>query len=225
MNNTEKKLDALINALGFDVEESHVLDVDNYKVARLVSFGMFEVNKDYIHPEFKFTKRDEPLDVLYDGVSLRQLVENVKGLSGLDGKYRWIKYPKCSYDAVYEYLSSKMDIKVCVSNFQVFGVKVMLDKPVDKDESNYGYMKQIKELVIKSGIPKSVIYDLIEGAAPVDDAPTEKANKPPLGLRPATMAGIRGEEIITAIIRYSKDKKPIPEAWATELYSLWTASL
>jgi hypothetical protein len=72
MNNTEKKLDALIDALGFDVEGKYVVDEDNYEAARLASFGMFKVNKvDYIHPEFKFTKRDKPVENLLAGIFAR----------------------------------------------------------------------------------------------------------------------------------------------------------
>jgi hypothetical protein len=64
MNNTEKKLDALIDALGFDVEEKHVFDADAYQRQRCVyALTCLKANKeDHIHPEFKFTKRDETVD-------------------------------------------------------------------------------------------------------------------------------------------------------------------
>ncbi len=61
MNNTEKKLDALIDALGFDVEEKHVFDADAYQRQCCVyALTCLKANKeDHIQPEFKFTKRDE----------------------------------------------------------------------------------------------------------------------------------------------------------------------
>jgi hypothetical protein len=65
MNNNEKKLDALIDALGFDVEESHVLDSDAYRrqcIAYSGSIHLMANKEDHIHPEFKFTKRDEPVE-------------------------------------------------------------------------------------------------------------------------------------------------------------------
>jgi hypothetical protein len=59
MNNTEKKLDALIDALGFDVEEKHVFDNEAYTSAN----RRFDASKEnYIQPEFKFTKRDKTVD-------------------------------------------------------------------------------------------------------------------------------------------------------------------
>jgi hypothetical protein len=126
MNNTEKKLDALIDALGFDVEETMTGDHR--------TFGCWI--------DFKFTKRDEPvrdwsvtgndligsLDVLYNDVSLRQLVKNVNQLSDLDKKYRWIKYPRDSYNAVFGYFNGRMIVWSCANSFDVLGVKVMLDE-------------------------------------------------------------------------------------------------
>jgi hypothetical protein len=210
VNNTEKKLDALIDALGFDVEEKHVFDNEAYTSAN----RRFNARKEnYIHPEFKFTKRDEPveenktitvshalnmlckhdrdiidsfnnnqsdgerdykyikqikdlvkesgipksviidliegimpddikgnngidpLDVLYNGVALRQLVENINNLSELDKNYRWIKYPLDSYCAVYGHFSKKMIIWSCKNYFEVLGVKVTLDELVDDEHS------------------------------------------------------------------------------------------
>jgi hypothetical protein len=63
MNNTEKKLDALIDALGFNVNEIKVVDKIAY-AQRLMNVGGFTpVNvNDYKTTEFKFTKRGEPVD-------------------------------------------------------------------------------------------------------------------------------------------------------------------
>jgi hypothetical protein len=131
MNNTEKKLDALIDALGFDVVETPVF------MAR-PDGG----DKVHIRTDIKLTKRNKPvrdcsvtgndfidsLDVSYDDVSLRQLVENINQLSELDKDYRWIKYPLDSYYAVYGHFSSKMIIWSCKNYFEALGVKVMLDE-------------------------------------------------------------------------------------------------
>jgi hypothetical protein len=60
MNNTEKKLDALIDALGFDVEEIGKLDCLGYAQHLMNVGGVIPVNSnDYRTTEFKFTKRDE----------------------------------------------------------------------------------------------------------------------------------------------------------------------
>lgn len=66
MNNTEKKLDALIDALGFDVEQIRTRNNETYnhdlKVYRGM-LGMMPANgRDYIRTEFKLTKRDKPVD-------------------------------------------------------------------------------------------------------------------------------------------------------------------
>ena len=131
MNNTEKKLDALIDALGFDVVETPVFMI-----------SPDGINKVHIRTEINLTKRDVPvrdwsvtgndlidsLDRLYDDVSLRQLVENINELSELDEKYRWIKYPLDSYYAVKVYFSSKMPITSSPTYFKAIGVKVMIDE-------------------------------------------------------------------------------------------------
>jgi hypothetical protein len=66
MNNTEKKLDALIDALGFDVEQIRTRDNETYNhdlKAYGGMLGMMPANgRDYIRTEFKLTKRDKPVD-------------------------------------------------------------------------------------------------------------------------------------------------------------------
>jgi hypothetical protein len=117
MNNTEKKLDALIDALGFDFEEKHVFDADAYQRQCCVyALTCLKANKgDHIHPEFKFTKRHKA----------------------------------------------------------------------------------------------------------VDDEPQENANRPPLGLTPKSIHDrVREEEIISAMVRYLKVRKAIPDSWLSELNTL-----
>jgi hypothetical protein len=131
MNNTEKKLDALIDALGFDVEKKHVFDADAYQRQCCVyALTCLKANKeDHIQPEFKFTKRDEPVN------------------------HEWTVDTNTSYA--------------------------------------------------------------------LDDEHTENANRPPLGLTPKSIHdGVREEEIISAMIRYLKDRKAIPDLWFSELYTL-----
>jgi hypothetical protein len=141
MSNTEKKLDALIDALGFDVEE--VVTTVHPPFSIMKAFTDRYNQQGPVHTvNYKLTKRDntvrdwsvtgndliDSLDVLYDDVSLRQLVENVNQLSELDKKYRWIKYPINSYCAVSNHFISKMPITVCSGYFEALGVKVMLDE-------------------------------------------------------------------------------------------------
>jgi hypothetical protein len=132
MNNTEKKLNALIEALGFDVEENHVFNEESYRHAAWCLNGAVKVNKEnYIHPEFHFTKRDEAV--------------------------------------------------ICKIN------------PRDTMQDT---MQEIKG----------------------------RASKPPIGLKPKTVHdGDREVEIINAMIRYLKAKKPIPDSWSTELWALQSA--
>ena len=58
MSNTEKKLDALIDALGFDVEEVAAFDHFRYSFE---SISNPKAKKgDFIFPHYKFTKRYRP---------------------------------------------------------------------------------------------------------------------------------------------------------------------
>jgi hypothetical protein len=118
MNNTEKKLDALIDALGLDVEETKTFDSDDVikwsnRWKTLEGLGVSFVPPDRPTPtvKYKFTKRDAPVE------------DKPK-------THMWMGSHAISMD---EY------------------------------ERDYGYMAQIKGLVKESGIPKSVIVDLIEG--------------------------------------------------------------
>tara|TARA_R110000822_G_scaffold18357_5_gene60718 strand:- start:3517 stop:3912 length:396 start_codon:yes stop_codon:yes gene_type:complete len=69
MNNTEKKLDALIDALRFDVEETKTFDSDDVikwsnRWKTLEGLGVSFVPPDRPKPtvKYKFTKRDELVD-------------------------------------------------------------------------------------------------------------------------------------------------------------------
>jgi hypothetical protein len=69
MNNTEKKLDALIDALGFDVEETKTFDSDEVikwsdRWDLLEKLGVSFVPPDRPTPavKYKFTKRDAPVN-------------------------------------------------------------------------------------------------------------------------------------------------------------------
>ena len=69
MNNTEKKLDALIDALGFDVEEIGGLDCFAYAQHLMDVGGVIPVNaRDYRTIECKLIKRDEPAINLLAGI-------------------------------------------------------------------------------------------------------------------------------------------------------------
>tara|TARA_R110000851_G_scaffold106661_1_gene226103 strand:+ start:423 stop:767 length:345 start_codon:yes stop_codon:yes gene_type:complete len=112
MNNTEKKLDALIDALGFDVEEVSKVYINGVMYCGNESLIPVSTIDNIVHTiDYKLTKRDEPVE------------DKAK-------THMWMGSHAISMD---EY------------------------------ERDYGYMAQIKGLVKESGIPKSVIIDLIQG--------------------------------------------------------------
>jgi hypothetical protein len=142
MNNNEKKLDALIDALGFDVKEVVTTVHPPFSIMKACFTDRYNQQGPVHTVNYKLIKRDktvrecsvtgndliDSLDRFYDDVSLRQLVENVNQLSRLDKEYRWIKYPLDSYYAVKVYFSSKMPITSCPTYFKALDVKVMLDE-------------------------------------------------------------------------------------------------
>ena len=122
MNNTEKKLDALIDALGFDVGEDEAFHQIQYAHA-LMSNGNAK-KEDYIFTNYKFTKRD-------------------KGM----------------VDAAARDIARGIDPRSSRSNLQ----SLMTGLADETPRSAYTYMREIKELVMKSGIPKSIVLDLVRG--------------------------------------------------------------
>jgi hypothetical protein len=149
MSDEMKLIMALCDAMGFDVEETKTFDSDDVikwsnRWKTLEGLGVSFVPPDRPTPtvKYKITRRDktvrdwsvtgndliDSLDVLYDGVALRQLVKNINELPDLAKKYRWIKYPRDSYNAVFEYFNGRMIVWSCANSFDVLGVKVMLDE-------------------------------------------------------------------------------------------------
>ena len=106
MNNYEKKLDALIDALGFDVER--LLDIKHiYRREDLQPNGEPKENAmpncTIDNSTYKLTKRKDPLDVKYNGHFLRQLTTNIIEMEcdpTLSKENKWIKYDKEQFDAV-----------------------------------------------------------------------------------------------------------------------------
>ena len=130
MNNIEKKLDALIDALGFDVEELTIKKM--LVTAGVPSIREFTQGCDVItYTDYKLTKRKGPLDVLYCGITLRELTNNVMCIQcdpALAKKDKWIAYKKDAYEAVLCWFELKMHINKGVFSFEVFDVKVILDE-------------------------------------------------------------------------------------------------
>ena len=142
MNKLEKKLDALIHALGFDVE---TLNTKTYGHARELNHSerMFNGTRGELefqgeglykevtrHTNYKLTKRTDPLDVLYDGVTLRQLAENIIELKCnplLPTENKWIKYPKASFEAVVDWFGFQAERKN-EHRYIILGVEVSLDE-------------------------------------------------------------------------------------------------
>ena len=111
MNNCEKKLDALIDALGFDVERvtTNRDEVEDYKAHRDCVIGSCQVgmipigNRPKPKYDYKLTKRANPLDVKYNGVTLRKLTGNIIDIEcnpTLSKDDKWIHYNKEQFDAV-----------------------------------------------------------------------------------------------------------------------------
>ena len=134
MSNIEKKLDALIDALGFDVKR--VCDIEYiYKSEDLQDDGE---PKEYAladsiidNSTYKLTKRKDPLDVLYCGITLRELTNNVMCIQcdpTLATNDKWIAYKKDAYEAVLCWFEFKMHINKDVFSFKVFDVQVILDE-------------------------------------------------------------------------------------------------
>ena len=144
MNNIEKKLDALIDALGFDVTKYTEFDYQKHKdnivppnricvlesdSAYVIDYkGMYTSRLKEPVIDYKLTKRKEPLDVLYDGVTLRVLTDNVIDIMLLPHSCKWIAYKKEAYDAVLGWFGDKFVILSDNKSFKVFGVKVILDE-------------------------------------------------------------------------------------------------
>jgi hypothetical protein len=137
MNNTEKKLDALIAALGFDVEVIHTTTLSGQPLQKpeinspFVKVSAEEVRNIVHKVDYKLTKRKDPLDELYFGMTLRVLTDNIIRIQHdptLKTKDKWILYTKEAYDAVYDWFEDKVIIWSDGKSFEVFGVKVILDE-------------------------------------------------------------------------------------------------
>ena len=124
MNNTKKKLDALIDALGFDVKE--VVNDD------LLAFFGGEIpaslaNQVSCVTHYELTKRPDPLTIRYDSVPLEQLIRNIIDLSLMDEQFRWIRYHKQSFNAVVRWFYGIAD-KQSDTLYLIMGVEVFLDE-------------------------------------------------------------------------------------------------
>ena len=112
MTNEIKLLRAFIEASGFDVEEVRLSPLG------LRGDELIHVNKVI---NYKVTKKPDPLDVMYDGVSLLQLVENVYQ------EIEWIKDPKESFYAVIEWFGDEAE-RVNEHRYNINGVEVSLNE-------------------------------------------------------------------------------------------------
>ena len=122
MNNIEKKLDALIDALGFNVEDvtKNFEMTDKSRPEAGATFILKQV------VDYKLTKKPNPLHVYYDDIRLEQLVANVIHLSECDHSERWIKYPKASFDAVVDWFGFQAE-RAIAHRYTILGVEVSLD--------------------------------------------------------------------------------------------------
>ena len=129
MNNIEKKLDALIDAMGFDVEETTIINgvVMSVRDATIIDrYCRAPKNTDY-----KLTKRKDPLDVRYYGIILRELTNNIIDINcdvTRAKKYKWIAYKIDAYNAVFDWFDRLLVINKGINSFNVLDVKVFLDE-------------------------------------------------------------------------------------------------
>tara|TARA_R110000787_G_scaffold86785_2_gene184958 strand:- start:219 stop:638 length:420 start_codon:yes stop_codon:yes gene_type:complete len=135
MSNTEKKLDALIDALGFDVEQ---INVNPRKNDRFPSEPIYD---------YKLTDRG---------------VKTTKGVSDylrecFDGNN---KPPVTRTHAPTATELSMMEANKTANS--LIRHKVDLAFWTDENERHYEYMAKIKKLVMESVLPKSILLDLIE---------------------------------------------------------------
>ena len=146
MNNTDKLLRAFIEASGFEIEEGKVTAGDlidrSYSSA---SYSTKEMKQRYPNKhldtecfggkwivsepviEYKVTKKPE---LLYDGISLRQLTQNVIDIEcdpTLAIEDKWIKYPKDSFYAVIDWFGNDA-IRCNEHRYNIFNVEVSLNE-------------------------------------------------------------------------------------------------
>ena len=181
----EKKLDALIDALGFDAEETRTRNNEAYYhdlKAYGGLLGMMPANgRNYITTEFKLSERDNPKEDANSGYTATEvlalqakrhaeLIEKMntsepipKGESTAALKHKLLtilkKAGKEPKKATIALMSHEIDSAFNKRNIDC----TVANLDFKEDERDYLFMKEIKALVIKSGIPKIVIHDLIDG--------------------------------------------------------------
>ena len=136
MNNTDKLLRAFIEASGYEIEEvysvyTNVSDVLNYttsiKPCASLSQGDWACRVDV---DYKVTKKVDPLDVLYDGVTLRQLINHIIDIScnpTLPDRSKWIEYPEKSFDAIINHFGDKAEATGDDVGYEVLGVGLFME--------------------------------------------------------------------------------------------------
>jgi len=123
MNNIEKKLDALIDALGFDVKSEYV-PLNDSAISNW-NDKWRNANTSHIPPKpepttnYKLTKKDNtPLDVT---------IKKILIISQLDPPLRFIKLPRDKFNSVVEWFIG-MAIKSHNGMYVIFNVEVWLDE-------------------------------------------------------------------------------------------------
>lgn len=139
----EKKLDALIDALGFDVEVIETITLDGKPLQKPVIGAPGEVIavdnlRNIVRGiDYKLTKRglqqgpdNNKLSEPKPSVSIDQLVKNIINLSQLESDLRYIKYKKCDFDRVVSWfgdLAKRHDTDGDGDWYLILGVEVFLD--------------------------------------------------------------------------------------------------
>ena len=118
-------------------------------------------------------------------------------------------------------IEKKLDALINALGFDVEVIQTNIVSPPKNEREGFG-----SGIGIGSCRPAHIInnYKLTkrdEPVMPIGGIGQDSTNKPPIGIPPKSIHdGVREEEIISAMIRYLKAKKAVPDSWFTELYEL-----
>ena len=128
MTNEIKLLRAFIEASGFDVEEERI-PLNDFAVSNWNNSGRIG-DRPTATIDYKVTKKPDPLNVLYDGVTLKQLTQNVINIHcdfNLSASDKWIKYSEVQFKAVVEWFGDGAK-RINEHRYNILSVEVSLDE-------------------------------------------------------------------------------------------------
>jgi len=126
MTNEMKLLRAFIQASGYEIEEVKTVTKKKFSFLKALFTDRYNQQRDITTIDYKVTKKPDPLDKMYDGVTLDQLTRNIFELNDHQEKYRWISYTTNQYDAVVNWFGKSVKNKTefsCV----ILGVRMQVN--------------------------------------------------------------------------------------------------